>query len=260
MARALTVKSVEAAAPGKDRQEIPDGYLRGLYLIVQPSGTKSWAVRYRHDGRPRKHTLGPYPLFDLKAAREAGSKALRVAAEGHDPAHAKRQAADSVESAVDQFLERHVKRNYRPKPMREAERMLRLHVLGNWRGRKASEISRAEIRRMLERIVEGGAPIAANRVHGIVRKLFSWCVEQDIIAASPCAELRPPAGKEGSRDRVLNDDELRRVWQAAERLGPPSGAMVQLLILTGQRRNEVAQMQWGELDLEGRLWTLPVSG
>jgi integrase len=257
MARALTVKSVEAAAPGKDRQEIPDGYLRGLYLIVQPSGTKSWAVRYRHDGRPRKHTLGPYPLFDLKAAREAGSKALRVAAEGHDPAHAKRQAADSVESAVDQFLERHVKRNYRPKPMREAERMLRLHVLGNWRGRKASEISRAEIRRMLERIVEGGAPIAANRVHGIVRKLFSWCVEQDSIAASPCAELRPPAGKEGSRDRVLNDDELRRVWQAAERLGPPSGAMVQLLILTGQRRNEVAQMQWGELDLEGRLWTLP---
>ena len=77
----------ESVAASSDRREIPDGYLRGLYLIVQPSGAKSWAVRYRHDGRPRKHTLGPYPLFDLKAAREAGSKALRVAAEGHDPAH-----------------------------------------------------------------------------------------------------------------------------------------------------------------------------
>jgi integrase len=257
MARALTVKSVEAVAPSKDRREIPDGYLRGLYLIVQPSGAKSWAVRYRHDGRPRKLTIGGYPVFDLKAAREAGSKALRTAAEGGDPASAKKQMADSIDSAVAEFLERHVRRNYRPKPLKEAERMLRLHVLGNWRGRKASEISRADVRRMLERIVEGGAPIAANRVHGIVRKLFSWCVEQEIIATSPCAELRPPAGKEGSRDRVLSDDELRRVWQAAERLGPPSGAMVQLLILTGQRRNEVAHMQWGELDLEGRLWTLP---
>ena len=82
----LTVKSVEAVTPTKDRREIPDGYLRGLYFIVQPSGAKSWAVRYRHAGRPRKYTIGSYPAFDLKAAREAGSKALRAAAEGRDPA------------------------------------------------------------------------------------------------------------------------------------------------------------------------------
>ena len=85
MARALTVKSVESVAASSDRREIPDGYLRGLYLVVQPSGAKSWAVRYRHGGRPRKFTIGSYPVFDLKAARDAGSKALRAAAEGRRP-------------------------------------------------------------------------------------------------------------------------------------------------------------------------------
>jgi integrase len=241
--------------PAEERREIADGLLRGLYFIVQPSGAKSWAVRYRHGGRTRKYTVGPYPLIDLKAAREAGAKALRAAAEGRDPAHEKKPTADSVESAVNQFIERHVKRNYRPGPLKEAERLLRLHVVDRWRGRKISEISRADVRNMLDRMVDH-APIAANRVHSIVRKLFNWCLEQEIIAVSPCLGLRPPA-PETSRDRVLSDHELGLVWQAAQRLGVPFGSIVQLLILTGQRRGEVAQMQWAELDIDKRLWTLP---
>jgi integrase len=257
MARGLTVKSVESAAAGKARQEIPDGYMRGLYLVVQPTGAKSWAVRYRHDGRPRKYTIGNYPVFDLKAAREAAGKVLRVAAEGRDPATAKKRTADSVEAVVAQFIERHLRRNYRPGPMREAERFLRLHVLENWRDRKVSEIKRADVRNMLEGIVVRGTPVTANRVHGIVRRLFNWCVEQELIEVSPCVGLKRPAGKETPRDRVLSDDELRQVWQATEKLGLPFGPWVQLLILTGQRRNEVAHMQWGEVDIDKRLWTLP---
>jgi integrase len=255
MAR-LTVKSVETAAPGEARREIPDGYVKGLYLIVQPSGAKSWAVRYRHGGRPRKYTIGNYPLYGLKEARERGIEALRAASEGRDPAVTETPSVDSIESAVEEFLERHVRRNYRPRPMGEAERLLRSYVVETWRGRRVSSIARADVRRMLDRIVERGTPIAANRVHSVTRGLFNWLVGQEIIAASPCTGLKPPAGKEGSRDRVLSDDELRRVWQAAGQLGP-YGAMVRLLILTGQRRGEVAGMEWAELDLENRLWTLP---
>jgi integrase len=110
---------------------------------------------------------------------------------------------------------------------------------------------------MLERIVVRGTPVTANRVHGIVRRLFNWCVEQELIEASPCIGLKRPAGKETPRDRVLTDDELRQVWQAAEKLGLPFGPWVQLLILTGQRRNEVAHVEWGEIDFDKRLWTLP---
>ena len=86
MPAALTARRLETLKPGKTRREIPDGYLPGLYLIVQPSGERSWAVRYRHHRRPRKLTLGKYPVLDLKAAREHGAKALRAVAEGIDPA------------------------------------------------------------------------------------------------------------------------------------------------------------------------------
>src|SRR5262249_59302687 len=81
----LTVKNVEAIRPGADRREVPDGHMPGLYLIVQPSGARSWAVRYRHHGQSRKHTLGSYPAIDLKAARALAGKALRAVAEGRDP-------------------------------------------------------------------------------------------------------------------------------------------------------------------------------
>src|SRR5262245_13904825 len=85
MARALTTRTVETIKPRDVRQEIPDAYLPGLYLVLQPSGAKSWAVRYRSEGRSRKHTLGAWPAIDLKAARKLGGKALRAAAEGQDP-------------------------------------------------------------------------------------------------------------------------------------------------------------------------------
>jgi integrase len=259
MKKALTTRTVEAIGAGQSRQEIPDAYLPGLYLVVQPSGAKSWAVRYRHNGQPRKHTLGPHPAIDLKVARELGAKALRVAAEGRDPSQEKAQARaatpDSVDFVVGRFIERHLKRNYRPRPLKEAERLLRVHVVASWRGRAIGSITRADVRDMLDKIVDD-APIVANRAHSITRKLFNWAVEQEIVAASPLAGTKPPAA-ESSRDRVLNDDELRRVWQAAGKTGFPFGPLVQLLILTGQRRGEVANMEWAELDIGNCLWTLP---
>src|SRR5262245_44310672 len=122
----LTTKAIEAIRPDAARKEVPDSYLPGLYLVVQPSGARSWAVRYRASGKPRKHTLGPYPRLDLKTARQHGAKALRAVAEGRDPGHEKVQAArvaataeptaapDNVAAIITQFIERHAKRRYRP--------------------------------------------------------------------------------------------------------------------------------------------------
>ena len=118
------------------------------------------------------------------------------------------------------------------------------------------EITRRDVLDVLDRVVDGGAPIAANRALAAVRKLFNWCVARDIIAASPCAGVKPPTA-ERSRDRVLSDDELRLVWRAADKIAWPFGLLVKLLALTGQRRDEVAKMRWDELDLEAGLWTLP---
>src|SRR5262249_57874152 len=99
-------------------------------------------------------------------------------------------------------------------------------------------------------------PVPADRALKAVPKLFNWAIERDSIAVSPCAGVKPPT-PEQARDRVLNDNELGNVWRAADQLGGPFGVLVKLLMLTGQRRDEVARMTWREVDLASRLWTLP---
>jgi integrase len=118
------------------------------------------------------------------------------------------------------------------------------------------EITRRDVLDVLDRVVASGKPIAANRALSAVRKMFNWAVARDIIAASPCAGVKPPTAEQ-SRDRVLSDSELRLVWQAADKLGGPFGALVKLLALTGQRRDECAGAKWSEIDLAGRTWVLP---
>jgi integrase len=245
MAR-LTVKDVEAKRATPERREIPDDYMRGLYLIIQPTGAKSWAVRYRLGGKPTKHTIGSFPAFGLKEARDKAAEVLRSVAEGRSPRQRER---GTVGDAVEQFLERHGK-HYRPKSLYYAERWLRQGAK-EWEGRKLDSITRADVRAMLDRI---DAPMVANRTHSIVRKFFNWCVENDLIANSPVAGVRAP-NKETARDRVLTDEELAAVWRATE--NDSHGPIVHLLILTGQRRSEVAGMRWSELDLDAALWTLP---
>jgi integrase len=258
--RGLTVRAVETMRPKEIRREVPDRHLPGLYFIVQPSGAKSWAVRYRHGGRTRKYTLGNYPILDLKAAREAGAKALRAVAEGRDPGFEREQARAavprSIEATVQEFLEKHCARNNRARHARGTELLLRNHVLPRWRGRTIDGITKRDVLDVLDRIVSDGHGTTANRVLAAVRKLFNWAVARDILAASPCTGIERPAA-ERARDRVLTDAELRQIWQAAGVVGWPFAQAVKLLILTGQRRDEVARMPWSELNLEARLWTLP---
>jgi hypothetical protein len=119
MAKGLTAKAVEKLKPDSTRRlEVPDGLVPGLYLVIQPSGMKSWAVRYRHANKPRKLTLGPYPALDLATARANTREALQAIAVGRDPAkekQARRSGRDGgsdhsrVDVLIEQFLERHVR-------------------------------------------------------------------------------------------------------------------------------------------------------
>src|SRR4029077_3385579 len=147
---------------------------------------------------------------------------------------------------VEEFLDRHVRRSNRPRTAQETERVRRLHVLPRWRGRMIRDITRRNVLDLLYRVVDSGKPIAANRTLAATRKMFNWAVARDIIATSPCAGVKPPTA-ERSRDRILTDAELQSVWQAAGKIGGPFGALVRLLVLTGQRRNEVAGMRWSEI-------------
>ena len=263
----LTDILIKKLAVPEKRREIPDGRISGLYLVVQPSGARSWALRYRAAGMPRKLTLGPYPAVDLATARKRAQEALGDVAGGKDPARDKKTARaaaraanaapdDLVENVVDDFVRLYASRKTRD--WRETERMLKKDVVTRWRGKRLGDIERQHLAKLLDEIVGRGAPVGANRVFAQVRKMCKWAVERGIIDRNPCDGVSPPSA-EFTRERVLSDLELALVWRGAGELGFPFGPIVRLLVLTGQRRDEVGGLSWGELALDGARWTLPAS-
>jgi integrase len=119
-----------------------------------------------------------------------------------------------------------------------------------------SEVRKRDVIALLDRIRERGSPIMANRVLAAVRKFFNWCIGRGILEVSPCAGIAAPA-REQTRHRVLSDEELASILEAARQIGFPFGSIVQVLALTGQRRDEVGRMAWPHLDLRRKIWVIP---
>ncbi|MGO7508886.1 tyrosine-type recombinase/integrase [Rhizobium ruizarguesonis] len=257
---AFTAKWVEAVAAIDKRQEIADPSLRGFYLIVQPlsGGAKSWAVRFR--GHP-KYTIGSFPAWSLADARKEAGRIMRTYDEGRDPRAEKKEANSDdnlVENVLAEFVKRHVKRKNRESTARAQQRYIDKELIPRWKGRHIATIRRRDIVTMLDEVVESGRPQAAVRLLALTRKAFNWAVGTGWLDASPCVGVPVPAPVV-KRKRVLSDSELRLAWKGAEAIGWPFGPMVQLLMLTGQRREEVAAANWSEFELTGKEpgWTIP---
>jgi integrase len=257
----LTAKFVENVRARDKRVEIADTGCRGLYLVVQPvTGRKSWAVRYRFQGKPRKLTLDGFP--GLADARRRCMVALHQLEQGVDPAEVKFEAKtlaqqanaerkqNTVEQLGQRFLSQHVSR-LRPNTQKQVKHVFDDIVLPRWHGRAVADVTRRDVRELVEDVA-AGTPIMANRTLGWLGGFFNWLVEHDVLAANPCTGIKPAA--EQARDRVLDDDEIQSLWKACEQVGGPGGACVQLMLLTGQRRGEIAGMRRAEVN--GDLWTI----
>jgi integrase len=271
MARKLTAVAIENAKPkcvdgAPVRTEIPDRGCPGLFLIVQPSGLKSWAVRYRIAGRSRKLTLDGGGALTLAAARAAATEALHQVELGVDPAAAKQaakattaeqealRAQDGVAKLFTQFIELYAKRKLKPETLRQYESVGRRFIMPTWRGRTVHDVKKREVIDLTDKIAVD-RPYMANRVLEVIHKFFAWLVARDVITVNPAAGIATP-GVEQARERYLNDGEIAALWAACEH-DAIFGAAVRLLILTGCRRNEVAEMTWAEIDADARVWTLP---
>jgi integrase len=261
MADTFTNRWVESVKPGPVRIEYPDQLLVGLYLIVQPSGKKSWAVRYRVAGnRTRKHTIGPYPLIPLARARELGRDALIKAKTGTDPGMEKQaaraKAADTVEAICKEFLKRN---KGRLRTADERRRILERLVFPKLGARPVMEVKRTDIVRLLDHIEDTSGPRMAHSTLGVIRAAFNWHAARSDEFRSPIVRGMGRINvKDRARARTLTDDELRSVWKAAEVGQGPFPALVRFLLLTGARRREAVAITWGEVDGAGD-WLLPAS-
>jgi integrase len=252
MRKKLSPKLIEHLnAPGPKRLDVWDTVLQCFGVRVSPSGRKSWFVVARVDGRQKRITIGTYPAVSLAEARTEARRVIRDAQLGV-LGQAERTPALTLGDTVTLFIQLYAKPKNRG--WKESERLL-----GKFQdlfGKPLTQIVRSDVVRVLDEIVASGTPYRANRALSALKKLMNWALDRGMIEVNPIAGLKPPH-RECSRERVLNDQEVRALLIAMEEEGYPFGDAFKLLLLTGQRRGEIAAMQWSEIDLGNAIWSIP---
>ena len=254
MQKALTNKTLEALKPQAKRYEVHDLLCPGMSVRVSARGQRVFSVKFRYGLKQKRMTLGVYPRISLATAREKALDVLRQVDEGIDPTKRKRSADMKVETVCAEFIRLHSQA--RNKSWREADRILQREFVSVFGQRDIREIKRFDVLEIMDAAVARGSAYQANRILAHVRKLFNWCLERGIIDTNPIVGLKAPT-KEQSRDRVLDDGEIVRLLKACRNEAYPFRQFVPMLLATAQRRSEVAEMRWSEIDFEARQWVIP---
>ncbi len=265
----FTDRAIKALKARQVRYEVFADNERGFGLRVSESGLKTWVTRYQLNGRPVKLTHGTYPTMSLADARAKHNEHRKLLHNGLDPRdelerlrmEAKKirlaeAEAGTVAQLAHEYMERHAKKKKRS--WQEDQRILRKDILPAWGNHRAKDITRRDVIRLLDKIVDRGAPVMANRTLGVISKMFTVGVRRGIVDASPCVAIDPP-GEEGSRDRVLNEDEIQAFWGGLNnaRAHRSIKLALKLQLVTAQRRGEIAGAAWSEFHLTTGWWTIP---
>lgn len=268
MPQALTDRELRSLiSSATRRRDVWDTVVSGFGVRISPGGHCSFVARYRVNGRLRRFTIGPYSRLTLADARQRARDALRDSHYGVDAAAEKIEArrAETFADLAEEYIERHANKK---RSGREDIRLLngsphkkrtgkKPHVplVTRWGSRKLGEIKRRDVRDLLDEIAVR-APIMANRTLALVRKMFNFAIEREWIESNPCQMVKRPS-PERQRDRVLSEDEIRRLWTALDVEQPSIAALFRLRLLTAQRGGEVQGASWGDVDLMGAWWTIP---
>lgn len=254
----ITAQWVERLKPPLAGQiDYFDEKLGGFGVRVGVSGARSWFVHFRRAGETRKQrlTIGQYPTLTLAEARDRAAEILLRAKRGEDLVGERKaeKGSPTFEGVAREYLDRHAAKK---RTAEEQRRILERHVIQAWSSKKAKDVSRADVIRLVEAIADRGAPVMANRTLNLIGRVFRWGMRRGLVEANPAALVEAP-GEERERDRVLADDEIRAVWLAASDDAGQVGHLIKLALLTGQRRGELERMRWADLDLQSRWWTIP---
>jgi integrase len=238
----LSDDGVANLKPRASRYSFADPEMPGHYVRVSPSGEKCFVVVARDPrGKQRWRTVGSPPMA-IDDARDIGRKLIRSIREA---------PPDSFEGVAKEWFKRHVvKRGLRSAG--ELDRFMKQHLYDHWAGRDLTSIKRADVAALLDHIEDEHGARQADYALAVVRQVFNWQAMRDENYSSPIvAGMRRTNPKETERKRMLSDDEIRAVWNAAT---GSYGRLLRFLLLTAQRREKVASMQWDDLD--GSVWTI----
>jgi integrase len=254
--KTLTDNMVAKLKPGPKRQTIPDPELRGHYVRITPTGAKSYvAVARDPSGRQIWATIGGADVLTIGEARERVRSAIQRIKDGHAPFEAPPAKPDSFKAVAENYVERHVKaKGLRSRP--EIERVLAKYIYPAWQDREFSSIRRSDVTSLLDTVQDANGPRQADYVLAIVRGLMNWYASRSDDYVSQIARgMRRTDPKSRKRARILDDDEIRTVWTAAEANGT-FGAIIRLAMLTAQRRQKIVSMRWQDVTVDG-VWNIP---
>ncbi|WP_095589304.1 tyrosine-type recombinase/integrase [Actibacterium ureilyticum] len=256
MKRKLTTKFIEGQKPDPSKRvDFRDELMPGLVLRVSTSGTKTFCLHKRINGKMRRLTIGRFGVVSLAEARERVRQVLYEVERGRfeDRTGVQVETKPTLGDVIPDYIEKHAKVHNRDWKRKEAllAKFTALH------GKRIDEIRRADVVKACD-VIHKSAPVSANRALAHLKHLMGWCVERGMIETNPIAGMKP-LSKEKPRERVMTDGELGALWAACGDEGYPFGDCMKLLMLSGQRRAEVAEMRWSEVDFEKRLWSLPSS-
>ncbi len=239
--------------------------------VSRPAGRKSGRRCTEFDGKKVREKLGSVAKVDITAARDLAKTSMQKARQGVSPVQERREAAaNTLATVVEHYLAdaasgRNRKRGAMgAKYLAETRRSFAVDVLPKLGERPIRKITSKDLRALVDGIYDRGkrgvpAHSHANHVCAYVKAFFAWAAKQDdLIDADPAASLRKPAPMV-KRDRWLKDREIKVFWQACDAIDWSFGPLYKLLLLTAQRRDELAEATWSEFDLDGGVWTIPGS-
>ena len=280
----ITKRAVDAAKPASAEFVLWDDQISGFGLKVTPAGSKVYIYRYRiaRPGKaaqtaPTKYTIGNHGNLTPGQARKRAKELAALVDQGIDPRkrelaavaaedEAKRLGEEKVrmegelafENVAARWLDHYEnEKERRPSSVGLAKLVVNRYLQPRLVGKPMPQIGRADLQPIID-----GIPTARRGIRRAVfayaSVLFGWAHKRGDISENPLAAMAKPEAPK-ARDRVLADDELAAVWRATDKLGTPFDAFVRMLILTGQRRSEVSNMGWAELDRASATWTIPAA-
>jgi integrase len=275
-------RAITGARPidGKRTRYRIDG-IEGLWLDVSKTGRRYWYVRYQPGGRQtrteRWYRLGDADSVGLADATKRARDVLTAAyAKDRDP-HAERTARRAETMTFGDVYNDWYDRHAEPTLVRAAtdQSIYRTHLQTGLGRQRLTALKRAEIGRLRDKVAKSSGPIASNNVLVLINRVLNWAVDEGLLEFNPAARLRK-VGQVKPRERVLPEDEIPEFWAAlaamesmtrehvargekGRMLSPATRSVLRLMLLTGQRRSEVAGAEKSELELDAKdpVWMIP---